>query len=94
LFVTFISSNIHLLFLYRFSNLDAKIDGLSTEGSTALGPALTICAGMIADLPQSEVVLCTDGAPNVGIGKIEYASSNASGFYTRVIEHDIISCTL
>ena len=64
------------------SSLDAKIEDLRTTGSTALGPALAISAGIIANTPGSEVILCTDGQPNVGIGRIQ---GNYTGdFYTRV----------
>ncbi|KAH3859158.1 circularly permutated Ras protein 1-like [Dreissena polymorpha] len=66
-----------------FGNIDAKIDHLVTEGSTALGPALAISAGIIADIPHSEVVLCTDGEPNVGIGQ---PSRDGSDFYRRIGE--------
>lgn len=71
------------VFFCCFRDLDSKIGGLSTQGSTALGPALAISAGIISEIPHSEVVLCTDGQPNAGVGRI---SENSSGeFYTRVI---------
>lgn len=64
-----------------------KIEGLTTQGSTALGPALVISAGIISAIPQSEVVLCTDGQPNVGIGKL---SGNQDGtLYERVMSTHI-----
>lgn len=59
-----------MCFVCCCSNLDRKIGDLNTTGSTALGPALAISAGVISDIPESEVILCTDGAPNVGIGRI------------------------
>ena len=53
-----------------------------TSGCTALGPALTICAGFVSKIPGSEIVLCTDGEPNVGIGSL--SRGNDDGFYERV----------
>ena len=65
--------------------MDSKIEGLHTTGSTALGPALAISAGMIAEAPMSEVILCTDGEPNVGIGTLSGSRRNAgSEFYKTV----------
>ena len=65
--------------------MDEKIEGLHTTGSTALGPALTISAGIIADSPMSEVILCTDGEPNCGIGSLNGARRDAgAAFYKRV----------
>jgi Mg-chelatase subunit ChlD len=62
--------------------LDQKINGLHTQGYTALGPALAISAGMISGIPQSEVVLCTDGQPNIGIGSLN--GQEGQEFYKRV----------
>ena len=72
-------------FLFFFSNLDSKIGGLSTQGSTALGPALAISAGIISGIPQSEVILCTDGEPNVGIGSNPSRGNTSGTFYNTVI---------
>ncbi|XP_060554043.1 circularly permutated Ras protein 1-like [Ruditapes philippinarum] len=54
-----------------FEHLDRKIGNLRTEGCTALGPALAISAGIVAGSPISEVVLCTDGEPNTGVGNLD-----------------------
>lgn len=67
------------------SNLDKKIDNLRTEGCTALGPALAISAGIIAGSPHSEVVLCTDGEPNTGIGDLDSGGATAELFYKKVL---------
>ena len=47
------------------------VKGLHTSGSTALGPALSICAGFLSEVPSSEIILCTDGMPNVGVGSLQ-----------------------
>ena len=55
---------------------------MQTVSATALGPALAICAGIVAGTPLSEVVLCTDGEPNSGIGDL--SNGYTSDFYTKV----------
>ena len=64
------------------SSIDLKIEQLRTEGCTALGPALAISAGIIADRPMSEVILCTDGEPNTGVGSLP--DRTGISFYDRV----------
>jgi hypothetical protein len=41
---------------------------LENEGSTALGPALTIAAAIAAQVASSEVIVSTDGESNMGVG--------------------------
>ena len=64
-------------------NLDEAVKGLHTSGCTALGPALSICAGFLSEVPSSEIVLCTDGMPNVGVGSLQ-GSRQEAGFYRTV----------
>lgn len=64
------------------SNVHKTVSDLRKTGSTALGPALTVCAALVSEVPYSEVVLCTDGMANVGIGSIRAADSDA--FYDKV----------
>lgn len=45
-----------------------KVDGLREGFSTALGPALTVAVGLAARLAGANIVLCTDGQSNVGVG--------------------------
>lgn len=42
---------------------------MKVEGSTALGPALCVAIGMAAGQPGCKILLCTDGAANVGVGR-------------------------
>ncbi|XP_059162189.1 circularly permutated Ras protein 1-like isoform X2 [Physella acuta] len=62
--------------------IDQIVKQLRTSGSTALGPALAICAGFVSKTPGSEIVLCTDGEPNVGIGSLP--SPAGAEFYRQV----------
>ena len=59
---------------------------LETGGTTALGPALALCVGMASNFSSAEIILCTDGVSNVGVGNLEGGRS-ASGFYSTVSRH-------
>ena len=59
---------------------------LETGGTTALGPALALCVGMASNFSSAEVILCTDGVSNVGVGNLEGGRST-SGFYSTVRRH-------
>jgi hypothetical protein len=70
-----------------FRNLNTAVSQLSTSGCTPLGPALCICAGFISEVPNSEIVLCTDGAPNEGVGSLSswnQSEGSDTGFYRTV----------
>eukprot|EP00058_Branchiostoma_floridae_P002521 XP_002588009.1 hypothetical protein BRAFLDRAFT_125403 [Branchiostoma floridae] len=62
------------------ATLKEKVCDLSAGGTTALGPALAVCAGVVADKPRSEIILCTDGAANVGVGDVK----KDPGFYKKI----------
>lgn len=53
------------------SSIQNKINQLRTEGSTALGPALVFSIGFSSKKVGSSIILCTDGAANIGLGAIE-----------------------
>lgn len=36
-----------------------------------MGPALLVAIGIASQRPQSEIILCTDGLPNVGLGAMD-----------------------
>ena len=49
-----------------------RVSKLTTTGLTALGPAFVTAVAMASKGgPGSTVTLCTDGAANVGFGKLE-----------------------
>jgi len=50
--------------------LREKVNSLYTAGSTGLGPALAVAVGLASNVPRSEVIICTDGSPNVGLGSL------------------------
>jgi hypothetical protein len=51
--------------------LSAKIKSLQESGSTALGPALVVAVGMCQNEAKSEIIVCTDGMSNVGVGAVD-----------------------
>ncbi|XP_059153889.1 circularly permutated Ras protein 1-like isoform X2 [Physella acuta] len=44
---------------------------LKEQGRTAMGPALMLATGMGGDVKGSKIIICTDGATNVGCGRLE-----------------------
>lgn len=52
-------------------DLGNKILSLEASGSTALGPALVIALAAANKSRRSEIILCTDGASNAGVGNVE-----------------------
>jgi len=44
---------------------------LEENGQTALGPALLLAISIAGKKPGSQVILCTDGLANIGVGSIE-----------------------
>eukprot|EP00041_Stephanoeca_diplocostata_P022556 m.539834 g.539834 ORF g.539834 m.539834 type:complete len:1135 (-) comp22093_c0_seq3:103-3507(-) len=58
-----------------------KVGGLNTSGCTALGPALAVAIGITASCTSANIVLCTDGCANQGIGSTSAPTSRE--FYHR-----------
>eukprot|EP01084_Bolivina_argentea_P120552 213706_1 len=48
---------------------------LQETGQTALGPALVVSIAMASTIPGSQVILCTDGLANIGVGSGEFENS-------------------
>lgn len=59
---------------------------LEPSGQTALGPALHLGVSIAGHAPASQVVLCTDGLANLGLGSLEGDKEQFSMFYTEVAE--------
>eukprot|EP01102_Stenamoeba_stenopodia_P014107 TRINITY_DN4655_c0_g1_i1.p1 TRINITY_DN4655_c0_g1~~TRINITY_DN4655_c0_g1_i1.p1 ORF type:complete len:632 (-),score=160.60 TRINITY_DN4655_c0_g1_i1:708-2603(-) len=45
-----------------------KIKSIQESGTTALGPAVTFAVALAGQRPKSEIIICTDGLANVGVG--------------------------
>jgi len=73
-----------------YDNLKEIIKNLSTEGTTALGPALAFSIGYLSDKRDgSQIILCTDGVANVGMGNLEKksATNDAELFYENLADY-------
>ena len=69
-------------------SLLAKVGELQVKGRTALGPAVLTSVAMASKgAPGSQVIICTDGMANVGIGafgRFGDDSAGATAFYDQV----------
>ena len=72
--------------LHHNRDLKASVTALRTTGCTALGPALAVSASMAAAQGGSaEVILCTDGMPNTGVGAVDGGGAGRGReFYEKV----------
>ncbi|XP_076816463.1 uncharacterized protein LOC143462264 isoform X1 [Clavelina lepadiformis] len=53
------------------NQLNRTVNSLSEKGGTALGPALLLSTAIAAKRQGSQVIVCTDGRANVGVGSLE-----------------------
>lgn len=69
--------------------LKERLFALEEGGQTALGPAVVVALALARRRAGSKVVVCTDGASNVGVGRLEGLASDeeraeASSFYDAI----------
>ena len=57
--------------------MSSKLFELEENGPTALGPALLSAIVLASQRQGSQVILCTDGLANVGLGSFEDAKTEA-----------------
>eukprot|EP00007_Cunea_sp_BSH-02190019_P003951 CAMPEP_0174243232 /NCGR_PEP_ID=MMETSP0417-20130205/30934_1 /TAXON_ID=242541 /ORGANISM="Mayorella sp, Strain BSH-02190019" /LENGTH=877 /DNA_ID=CAMNT_0015322717 /DNA_START=37 /DNA_END=2670 /DNA_ORIENTATION=+ len=71
-----------------FTDLEKQVQALEPHGTTALGPALVIALSLATRTPGGDVILCTDGVANIGVGAMEDAAlmSDARQFYRKLGE--------
>eukprot|EP01130_Rhizamoeba_saxonica_P007606 TRINITY_DN3074_c0_g1_i1.p1 TRINITY_DN3074_c0_g1~~TRINITY_DN3074_c0_g1_i1.p1 ORF type:complete len:918 (-),score=249.55 TRINITY_DN3074_c0_g1_i1:85-2631(-) len=72
--------SIHPVLESKQSLNDALFD-LLESGATALGPALTVAVGIASQVARSEIILCTDGLSNIGVGCMEGSELSSSSSY-------------
>ncbi|XP_061173237.1 circularly permutated Ras protein 1-like [Saccostrea echinata] len=53
-----------------YQKIVTEVNKLRPKGCTSLGPALSAALGIVNGSVGSEIILCTDGAPNGGIGNL------------------------
>merc|ERR1712137_1082473 len=67
--------------------LRAHVSALEEEGATSLGPSLAAAVELCNQQEgTAEVIICTDGMPNVGVGSLESNPTLGSQFYAEVAE--------
>eukprot|EP00457_Paulinella_chromatophora_P001328 gb/GEZN01001330.1/.p1 GENE.gb/GEZN01001330.1/~~gb/GEZN01001330.1/.p1 ORF type:complete len:829 (+),score=178.97 gb/GEZN01001330.1/:185-2671(+) len=64
--------------------LKKKLFSLEEKGQTCLGPALLLGISVAAQTRGSQVILCTDGLANVGLGNLEGGAQDARQFYEQL----------
>jgi len=63
-----------------------KLFSLEESGGTALGPALLASISIASKAPGSQVIICTDGLANTGVGDLESGDEPANEFYNKITE--------
>jgi hypothetical protein len=72
-------------------DLITSLWSLREEGGTALGPAMMLAISVSGVTPSSQVVLCTDGLANIGVGSLEEVDSKEFlNFYTEAGEQALL----
>lgn len=68
-------------------NWFVKLNRLEEGGQTALGPALLYSAQFASSKRGSQVILCTDGLANIGLGSFESNDQDETiKFYDEITE--------
>ena len=67
-------------------SIQKLIKNLKTEGCTALGPALVFSIGFCSKKHGSQIILCTDGCANRGMGSIEN-NKKSEQFYEELADY-------
>lgn len=65
------NSNLSLSIKHSREALSKKLFELEEGGQTALGPALLVAIQMASKTAGSQVIVCTDGLGNIGLGSLE-----------------------
>ena len=63
-----------------------KLWSFEETGATALGPALLLGIKLAGSRPRSQVILCTDGLANMGVGSLEGKEADHTPIYTECAE--------
>ena len=74
-----------------FEELKKVIDEIKEGGGTALRPALSTSVGIARKFPGAEVIICTDGEPNSGVGSLGSGGTGDIKFYQNIGQEALIS---
>eukprot|EP00005_Dracoamoeba_jomungandri_P007935 CAMPEP_0174264448 /NCGR_PEP_ID=MMETSP0439-20130205/22499_1 /TAXON_ID=0 /ORGANISM="Stereomyxa ramosa, Strain Chinc5" /LENGTH=728 /DNA_ID=CAMNT_0015350323 /DNA_START=17 /DNA_END=2203 /DNA_ORIENTATION=- len=71
-----------------YDSLSSQLFSIEESGQTALGPGLVTSLGIAKSTPGSQVIICTDGLSNIGVGAIdeikEEEEEGVSKFYANL----------
>ncbi|XP_077973950.1 uncharacterized protein LOC120347780 isoform X2 [Styela clava] len=72
------------------------VNMLTERGGTALGPAILFSVALASRKSSSQVIVCTDGRANIGVGSLELESDYkmCHNFYKEVSEYGTMSGTV
>jgi len=65
-------------------HLVTRATSLHANGQTAMGPALVTALGIASQHPGSNIILCTDGLSNVGVGALSPESTDLERSFASV----------
>ncbi|KAI6649811.1 hypothetical protein LOD99_6600 [Oopsacas minuta] len=74
-----------------FESLKKVIGSITEGGGTALGPGLATSVGISRKFPGAEVIICTDGEPNSGVGSLNTGGAGDVQFYVDIGREALIS---
>jgi len=70
--------------------LSDKVWGLTEKGQTALGPALVVSVALASQKPGSQVILCTDGLANIGLGNLDVSPPTSTNNTEDDTQMDVV----
>ena len=74
-----------------YEDLKRVIGTIKEGGGTALGPGLSTSVGIAKKFPGAEVIICTDGEPNTGVGSLGSGGTGDIKFYQEIGQEALIS---
>lgn len=68
------------------TTLTDRIFSIEEGGQTALGPAITMAMGIANNATRAEIICCTDGLPNIGLGALdkEEKHKDSKEFFNKI----------
>lgn len=61
------------------NDIAKTVCGLAADGQTSFGPALVAATALASSESRAQVVLCTDGVANVGVGAVDESCDGLKG---------------
>eukprot|EP00051_Salpingoeca_urceolata_P018746 m.266087 g.266087 ORF g.266087 m.266087 type:complete len:506 (-) comp19270_c0_seq11:605-2122(-) len=71
------------------ATLQEKLEQLTEGGQTALGPSLLVAVSLAASHSGSQVIVCTDGLSNIGLGALHTSATEIERSYSQAFFHKV-----